>query len=170
MEQKTDLSKKNASRKTFGDYWVQLGENLTFLMFSIMVVIVFVNVIGRFFFQAGITESEELSKILFVWITFIGIVLCFREGKHIAVDILLLMLPEKTRRIFDIISNILTTVILGVVAYYGIDFVKTSAGMVSPLTRIPQPFIHLILPISLGFMIIINMGNLWKLLKNKVER
>lgn len=152
-------------KKGISGHGIFVMENLIFLMFLVMVVIVFVNVVGRFFFQKGITESEELAKILFVWITFIGTVLCFYEGKHIAVDVLLIFLPPKIRKVFDVVSNLLVTVILALVAWYGISFVKTSFGMVSPLTKIPQPVIHLILPVSFVIMIAMNIRNLIDILR-----
>ncbi|MEO5883317.1 MAG: TRAP transporter small permease subunit, partial [Caldimonas sp.] len=43
-------------------------------MLATMVVLVFGNVVLRYGFNSGITASEELSRFLFVWLTFMGAV------------------------------------------------------------------------------------------------
>ena len=44
-----------------------------------MVVLVFANVLLRYGFNSGITLSEELSRWLFVWMTFLGAVVALRN-------------------------------------------------------------------------------------------
>lgn len=50
-----------------------------------MVVMVFGNVVLRYGFNSGITVSEELSRVFFVWLTFIGAILAMYEGAHLGV-------------------------------------------------------------------------------------
>lgn len=64
-----------------------------------MVVMVFGNVLLRYGFNGGITQSEELSRWLFVWMIFCGAVVVFREGGHIALDALVKLLPSPARRL-----------------------------------------------------------------------
>jgi TRAP-type C4-dicarboxylate transport system permease small subunit len=64
-----------------------------------MVVMVFGNVLLRYGFNAGITQSEELSRWLFVWMVFCGAVVVFREGGHIALDVLVKLLPAIAQRV-----------------------------------------------------------------------
>ncbi|MBD9371935.1 TRAP transporter small permease [Rhizobium sp. ARZ01] len=63
------------------------------LLLAGMVVLVFGNVILRYAFNTGITYSEELSRIFFVWLTFLGAVVAMREHGHLGVDTLLRRLP-----------------------------------------------------------------------------
>ena len=52
---------------------------------AVMVVLVFGNVVLRYAFNSGITVSEELSRWLFVWLTFLGSYLCgLREQQNIS--------------------------------------------------------------------------------------
>ena len=50
---------------------------------ALMVVLVFGNVVLRYGFNTGITVSEELSRWLFVWITFMGAIVAMKEGTHL---------------------------------------------------------------------------------------
>ena len=55
---------------------------------AIMVVLVFGNVVLRYAFNSGIVVSEELSRWLFVWLTFLGAVVALREHGHLGTDML----------------------------------------------------------------------------------
>jgi TRAP-type C4-dicarboxylate transport system permease small subunit len=63
------------------------------LLLAGMVVLVFGNVVLRYAFNQGITVSEELSRMFFVWLTFLGAVVAMREHGHLGVDSLIKRLP-----------------------------------------------------------------------------
>ena len=50
---------------------------------AIMVVLVFGNVVLRYGFNSGITVSEELSRWLFIWGTFLGALVALREPRGV---------------------------------------------------------------------------------------
>ena len=56
------------------------------LCLAVMVVLVFGNVVLRYGFNSGITISEELSRWLLVWLTFLGAIVAVREHSHLGVD------------------------------------------------------------------------------------
>jgi len=51
---------------------------------AVMAVAVFVNVVLRYGFGSGIAASEELSRLLFVWMVFIGAAASYPVGEHMA--------------------------------------------------------------------------------------
>ena len=55
---------------------------------AVMVVLVFGNVLLRYIFNSGITVSEELSRWLFVWMTFLGAVSALKDHGHLGTDML----------------------------------------------------------------------------------
>lgn len=69
------------------------------LFLAAMVVMVFGNVVLRYAFNSGITVSEELSRWLFVWMTFLGALLALRSHQHLGTDSLVSRLPVKGRKI-----------------------------------------------------------------------
>jgi TRAP-type C4-dicarboxylate transport system permease small subunit len=58
-----------------------------------MVVLVFGNVVLRYAFNSGIAMSEELSRWLLVWLTFLGAIVALRKHAHLGVDTLVRALP-----------------------------------------------------------------------------
>ena len=51
---------------------------------GVMAVAVFFNVVLRYGFGSGIAASEELSRLLFVWMVFIGATAAYPAGEHMA--------------------------------------------------------------------------------------
>lgn len=148
-------------------FFVKCLENISFVLFVVMVITVFINVIGRFVFQAGITEAEELAKILFVWLIFIGAVLLSWDNKHIYVDILVNALPRIPKRIIAVISNLLVSVILAILVWQGYYFVTSNIGLAMPMTKIPVAVVHAILPAAAALMFLINQYRLYLIIRGR---
>jgi TRAP-type C4-dicarboxylate transport system permease small subunit len=77
------------------------------LALALMVVLVFGNVVLRYGFNLGITVSEEMSRMLFVWLTFISAIVAMREHAHLGMDTLLKYLSPKGKKICFIASQLL---------------------------------------------------------------
>jgi len=144
-------------------------EWFLFLGFLAMVLMVFANVMGRFFLNMGIAESEEISRILFVWISFVGAALCFWDDSHVKVDILINVLPPLPKKIVAIIANILISVILFILIRACIDFMVVNWKDVLHLTKLPLRYVQSILPISLALMFVMNIIKLVQYVKDLVK-
>lgn len=82
-----------------------------------MVIMVATNVVLRYGFNRGLTFSEEMSRYFFVWLTFIGAVLAFKDHGHIGVETLVGRLNRTGRIICMALSNILIIFASGVFFY-----------------------------------------------------
>ncbi|MCK1422800.1 TRAP transporter small permease [Bradyrhizobium sp. 180] len=72
-----------------------------------MVVLVFSNVVLRYIFNSGIAVSEELSRWLLVWLTFLGAIVALRQHAHLGVDTLVRALPPRGRMLCFVVSYLL---------------------------------------------------------------
>jgi TRAP-type C4-dicarboxylate transport system permease small subunit len=89
------------------DGYFYLLRILIALCLAIMVVLVFGNVVLRYGFNLGITASEELSRLLFVWLTFLGAIVALRDHDHLGVDILVRRLPTAAKKFCLVLSHLL---------------------------------------------------------------
>ena len=89
------------------DGYFALLKFLIALFLAIMVVLVFGNVVLRYAFNSGITVSEEVSRWLFVWLTFLGAIVAMREHGHLGVDSLVKRLPTAGKKAALIVSQLL---------------------------------------------------------------
>src|SRR3954471_20442623 len=88
----------------FLDLYCQLLKAAIVACLAVMVMLVFGNVVLRYAFNSGITVSEELSRWLMVWLTFLGAVVALREHAHLGVDTLVRALPPAGKRICFVLS------------------------------------------------------------------
>ena len=79
--------------------YCKLIEGLIALALFVMVVLVFGNVVLRYAFNSGFTVSEELSRLLFVWLTFLGAVVALRDNAHLGTDMMVGKLGPMGKRI-----------------------------------------------------------------------
>jgi TRAP-type transport system small permease protein len=74
---------------------------------AVMVVMVFGNVVLRYAFNSGIATSEELARLAFVWLVFMGAVVALRERGHIGIDMVVSRLPVGGKRLCFVINHLI---------------------------------------------------------------
>lgn len=134
------------------------------LMLAVMVVLVFGNVVLRYGFNSGITISEEVSRYLFIWLTFIGAVVALHEHAHLGVDSLLNVLPRKGKLACVIASDVLMLGAVGIL-FHG-SWTQTVINMAtrSPVSQVPLALIYvagLVASVLMGMLI---MRHLYKVM------
>nr|WP_299503478.1 TRAP transporter small permease [uncultured Rhizobium sp.] len=150
------------------DLFYRFLEILLILLLSGMAIMVFVNVLLRYGMNSGLNVSDELSRYFFVWLTFIGAVVAFREHGHVGVETLVMMLGRQGRIVCMILSNI---IIIGVSAifFWGTwNQAPINASMDAPVTKISMIWVY-----GIGFftgagVVIIAVERLIRLLTGRV--
>lgn len=143
--------------------YFKLLEGLLVLCLGAMVAMVLGNVILRYVFNSGITVSEELSRFLFVWLTFVGAVVGLREGSHLGVDALVRKLPVLGRRLCFVASESLMLVCC-VLFFWGTWRQREINLMnLSPVTELPMEWVFGVAYLSAGSMAVIIVARLVRL-------
>ncbi|HSV55430.1 MAG TPA: TRAP transporter small permease [Burkholderiaceae bacterium] len=89
------------------DRYCRLLDGLSAFFLAIMVVLVFGNVVLRYAFNSGITVSEEVSRWLFVWLTFLGAIVAIKEHGHLGTDMLVSRLPVWGKKLCLVLGQVL---------------------------------------------------------------
>jgi TRAP-type C4-dicarboxylate transport system permease small subunit len=89
------------------DIYCEVLKAAVALCLTAMVVLVFSNVVLRYVFNSGIAVSEELSRWLLVWLTFLGAIVALRRHAHLGVDTLVRALSPRGRFVCFVISYVL---------------------------------------------------------------
>jgi TRAP-type transport system small permease protein len=118
----------------FIDQLCRLFSLLMVACLALMVLMVFGNVVLRYGFNSGITVSEELSRWLFVWMTFLGAVVAVRTHAHLGTDMLISRLPRVGKKACFIAAHLLMLYMCWLMARGGwqqtvINYQTTSAVM-----------------------------------------
>lgn len=96
------------------DGYCSLLNHAMALFLGLMVLMVFGNVVLRYGFNSGIPISEELSRWLFVWMTFMGAVVALKERGHLGTDIFISRLGVLGKKISLGLSYVLMLFLCGV--------------------------------------------------------
>ena len=130
---------------------IYLGVILIGSMFGLISI----NVFMRYIFIAPIYWSDELSTYLFVWGTFVSAAIAIAHDGHVRVGIIFDKFPPKIQQIFLILQHIL---IIGAALF----LFKATFGIYgtlgpTPAMQIPEKYIYLILPVTLGLFFLHGM-------------
>ena len=95
------------------DLYCRLLKVAIAICLAAMVVLVFTNVVLRYAFNSGIATSEELSRWLLVWLTFLGAIVALRQHAHLGVDTLVRALPPRGKLVCFVLSYLLMLYVNG---------------------------------------------------------
>lgn len=125
-------------------------------MLAGMVVVVFGNVIFRYFLNAAIAWSEEVSRFMLIWLAFMGAVIAYLRNEHLGLDIMLRVLPPLGARIVAITADLLVVTALVIMTKGGIVMTADSfaSGWVAAAVPIPYGYVYMAAPIATGLMLI----------------
>ena len=84
-------------------------------------LLLFVNVVLRYWFLAPISWAEELTLYIMVWIVFVGSSVAIRTRGHIAIDLLPLVLSPAGRRRLAIFIAVTVLAFLAVFFHYSLQ-------------------------------------------------
>lgn len=125
-------------------------------IFSILVVCVVWQVASRFLLGTPSTVTDELARFLFMWVALIGGAYTLGQGRHLAIDLLPMMLTGTRKLLLELLILALISAFAGIVMIYGGSqlVMKTLAsGQVTPSLQIPMGYVYGAIPFSGAVMI-----------------
>jgi len=124
------------------DGFFRLLGLLVVLLLTAMVLMVFGNVLLRYGFNSGILVSEELARYCFVWLTFVGAVLTFREHAHMGIETVVQRMARRGRLVCMALTN---ATIMGCSAlfFWGtVQQFEVNATMFAPVTGLSLVWVY----------------------------
>lgn len=104
---------------------------------AVMVVAVFTNVVLRYVSGTGIVVTEELARLLFVWLVSLGAILASADNKHLGFDLLVTRLGPLSGAICRWLSRVLTAIALGYLIWGAWQQVVVGMDSHSPVMNYP---------------------------------
>lgn len=114
-----------------------LAEACMALCLAIMVVAVFTNVVLRYTSGTGIVVTEELSRLLFVWLVSLGAIVASADNKHLGFDLLVTRMGPVSGGICRWITRAFTAVALGYLIWGAWQQVLVGMDSRSPVMNYP---------------------------------
>ena len=137
-------------------------DYFTGILTGLMVVFVFLNVVLRTFFNSGLTWSEELSRYLFVYVTYIGAISAMRANGHLGVDTLISRMKPQVQMVMDVVSQSLIAVIMGILIHGSYKMVIQNTASKTAALGIPYSVLYfagIITGVSIAILAIANIAH-----------
>lgn len=118
---------ENVQGKSGPFSWLNENFEKIFMVTGLLAIILFITwqviyryIITQFIERAGAAVwTEELSRYIFIWISYLALSVAIRKRSSIRVDIIYDKLPERLQNISWIIVETLFLVLTGVITYFG---------------------------------------------------
>lgn len=107
-------------------YNLLLATETFLLLFFLLgaILLASTQILLRNIFDSGIFWADSALRVLVLWIGMTGAMYASRNKKHIRIDILSHYLPVNIRDNIWRITELITAVVCGIVAYYSIEFIQ----------------------------------------------
>ena len=132
----------NASSPTVWDRFCKLLDLLIAACLALMVAMVFGNVVLRYAFNSGIAVSEELSRWLFVWLTFLGAIVALKEHGHLGTDMLVSRLPRGGKIACLLVGQLLMLGVTVMLFLGSLAQVRINWDVEAPVTGAPMAVVY----------------------------
>ena len=149
----------------------RLEEGFLSLLLVSMTLLVFVEVIARFGFNAGIHWAQEVTLLLAAWFVLFGASYGVKVGAHIGVDVFVKMMPHNTHRFVTLIAVGLCLVYSGLFLYGSWIYLSKMKMIGIELEDLPIPKWIPMSILVIGFVLLIvrflQLG--WKVITNQAD-
>ncbi|MDQ7727054.1 TRAP transporter small permease [Halomonas sp. SpR8] len=141
--------------------WLTLGmEYLIGAILVALIVSVSCNVVGRALFNHSLPWADELARMLFIWLVFIGAAAAFSRYEHIAVDALVRRLPMRLAHMLYLLQHLIITGLMGVMMWGGYQVLTRSSGR-SAIMGVPLSVLSLSLVLCVTFIAAVAIWRMW---------
>lgn len=120
----------------------RLLEILLVSSLGMMAVLVFGNVVLRYAFDSGLAVSEELARLLFVWVVFLGAILASREHAHLGLDSVVRRLPVFWKKVFIVVTGVMMLGCCALFVWGGWQQTLINAENYYPVLGISYAWLH----------------------------
>lgn len=133
------------------DKVLSTGESiLTGTLILASVIVLFVNVIARYFFSAASSWAEEAIRYVCIWITFVGGSQCAKAGTHVGIDLVVQILPASAKRIVAALGQFIAAIFTAICVYAG--YLSTqlvvTTNQKSPAMLMPMWIVYICVPLG----------------------
>ena len=144
----------------FKNLLVKCLELTVMLVTGILVIDVVWGVFTRYVLGHQSPWTEELARLLLIWVALLGASIAFIRKSHLGVDYFVGKLNERWQTIGQIFVYLLVAIFAGIVLIYGGYSLVSSAlenSQPTPALNIEMGYVYLAVPISGIFIIIFSI-------------
>ena len=139
-----------------------LVEGLLLAMMVVLCADVFLGVFSRYVLRSTFTWYDEIDRLLFVWIVFLGAAVGVRHGAHFRLHLVTDRFAPPARRAAEVLS-VLAIILLGaVLIQQGWKIVELGQFQQTPVMGLSKGWVYACMPAGGALMILYSLPHLWR--------
>ncbi len=142
-------------------------ERVCIVLMAVLVADVFLGVWSRYVMQATFQWYDEVARLCFVWMIFLGAAVAVRRGAHFRLHLLVDRLRPAMRRRVDLIDTLIVIAFATVLVAGGIAILPIARRQVTDALEISMVWFYGALPVGGALMILFALPQLWKLARTR---
>lgn len=141
-------------------WWERIEDALLVVILLALLVLSITQITARNLFDAGWIWSDQLVRVLVLWVGLFGAVVASREDHHLRVDLLPRMLGPRGRRVLAVLTHLFTGTVCAVLAWHAARFVldERTFGSVG-IAAIPGWVLKVVIPVAFALMTVRHLGH-----------
>ncbi len=139
--------------KKLSDLVDRVTGKVVVVLIIAMIITITLQILTRIFAQA-LTWTEELSRYLLVWSTFLGATLAYKRGLHISVTFVRDLFPKVVQKGIVVLGVLVSLIFFFLAVWNGFNLISLQIFQVSPAMQVPMRWIYLGIPLGFFIMII----------------
>ena len=144
--------------KRAGDRLDRILERLAVIMLALLVATIAFQVLYRFVIVKIVAFSfpftEEFARYLLMWITYVVLGVCFKDGMHSGVSFLSSALPRKGKLVLFTLIRTAMLGFMGVVLVKGLQITSKSWNYTTPTLELPMAVLYLAVVVGAVLMLL----------------
>ncbi len=142
---------------------------LTILSFSALIVVVLMQVIGRYT-PATFVWTEELSRFLFIFSIAFAAPVAMEKREYVRVDLLISILPEKIRKYYDALIYLVLGIFSASMINYAYQFSLAGQNQSSATLTVKMFYIYSSMTIIFIFLALYSFLNIYHVITQNNEK
>lgn len=121
--------------------------------FVIIGTLIIAQVFARYVLSAPPIWTEELTRYIFVWLSWLSAAVVFRQGQHVVIEAITTFLPKKIKIWHDVLIRIFCVGILLFICKFGWEVTAFTRSNSAAL-GIPMTYVYASAPVSSFIMLL----------------
>ena len=143
----------------------QLVEGLLLVMMVLLSLDVFLGVFSRYVIGRTFTWYDEIARLLFVWIVFLGAAVGVRRTAHFRLHLLVDRLPAGGRRVAQVVGVVVLIGFGLLLIQQGWKLVELGQFQRTPVMGLSKQYVYASVPAGGALIILYSLPHLWRALR-----
>jgi TRAP-type C4-dicarboxylate transport system permease small subunit len=142
-------------------------EWLCLVLMAALALDLMLGVFSRYVLFSTFTWYDEIARLCFVWVVFLGAAVGVKRGAHFGLHLLVDKLPERARCLAAFVTPLVIITFSCVLVVQGLAFLEIGRFQQLPVMGISKVWIYAAMPVGGALMILYSLQSLWRMVRSE---